>query len=153
MAIKAISQFDAATPTSNDKILFEQNGEGKSTTLADLPVFTKTQTALNTKVNTANVLSLEELMAATTFTGKVANASITRDLKDYKYEFYQLNNPEDARGIYGVGSDILTEGNSYNAYLVFNIAWITLRFKITVSGVYVSYKYGDNNYTTPVKIA
>ena len=51
MAIKAISQFDAATPASNDKILFEQNGEGKSTTLADLPVSTKTQAALNTKVN------------------------------------------------------------------------------------------------------
>ena len=36
MAIKTISQFDAATPASNDKILFEQNGEGKSTTIANL---------------------------------------------------------------------------------------------------------------------
>ena len=36
MAIKAISQFDAATPTSNDKILFEQNGEGKSATFGDV---------------------------------------------------------------------------------------------------------------------
>ena len=51
MAIKAISQFDAATPTSNDKILFEQNGEGKSTALADLPISTKAQAALNTKIN------------------------------------------------------------------------------------------------------
>ena len=51
MAIKAISQFDAATPTSNDKILFEQNGEGKSTALADLPISTKAQAALNTKVS------------------------------------------------------------------------------------------------------
>lgn len=51
MAIKTISQFDAATPTSNDKILFEQNGEGKSTALADLPISTKAQAALNTKVS------------------------------------------------------------------------------------------------------
>ena len=51
MAIKAISQFDAATPTSNDKILFEQNGEGKSTALADLPIPTKVQAALNTKIS------------------------------------------------------------------------------------------------------
>ena len=35
MAIKAISQFDAATPTSNDKILFEQNGEGKSCSIGE----------------------------------------------------------------------------------------------------------------------
>ena len=36
MAIKAISQFDAAMPASNDKILFEQNGEGKSATVKDI---------------------------------------------------------------------------------------------------------------------
>ena len=36
MAIKTISQFDAATPASNDKILFEQNGEGKSANIGDL---------------------------------------------------------------------------------------------------------------------
>ena len=35
MAIKAISQFDAAMPTSNDKILFEQNGEGKSCSIGE----------------------------------------------------------------------------------------------------------------------
>lgn len=79
MAIKAISQFDAATPASNDKILFEQNGEGKSATLADLPVSTKTQTALDTKVNTANVLSLEEIMATTDLTGKVASAGSVKN--------------------------------------------------------------------------
>lgn len=36
MAIKTISQFDAATPSSNDKILFEQNGEGKSANIRNL---------------------------------------------------------------------------------------------------------------------
>lgn len=36
MAIKTISQFDAAIPALNDKILFEQNGEGKSANIRDL---------------------------------------------------------------------------------------------------------------------
>ena len=35
MAIKTISQFDAATPTKSDRILIEQNGEGKNTVLID----------------------------------------------------------------------------------------------------------------------
>lgn len=63
MAIKTISQFDAATPTSSDKILFEQNGEGKSTTIGDA-------------VNTCS-LSYEEIMASTDpsdLSGKVASA-------------------------------------------------------------------------------
>ena len=38
MAIKAISQFDAAIPTPSDKILFEQNGEGKSCNIGDLGI-------------------------------------------------------------------------------------------------------------------
>ena len=75
MAIKTISQFDAATPTSNDKILFEQNGEGKSTALADLPIPTKTQTALDKKVNISDVLSIDDIYASTDLTGKVASAS------------------------------------------------------------------------------
>lgn len=48
---KKISDFPSGAPTSNDKILFEQNGEGKSTTLADLPISTKAQAALNTKIS------------------------------------------------------------------------------------------------------
>ena len=75
MAIKAISQFDAATPTSSDKILFEQNGEGKSTALADLPISTKTQAALDTKINKTDSLTLEEIMASTDLSGKVTSAS------------------------------------------------------------------------------
>lgn len=80
MAIKAISQFDAATPTSNDKILFEQNGEGKSAALADLPVSTKTQDALGTKVNTSNVLTLEQIQASTNLKGKLAGADSIKTL-------------------------------------------------------------------------
>ena len=68
MAIKAISQFDAATPTSNDKILFEQNGEGKSTTIGNA-------------VNTCS-LTLEQIIATTDLTGKVASASSVKDLNE-----------------------------------------------------------------------
>lgn len=82
MAIKAISQFDAAMPTSNDKILFEQNGEGKSTVLADLPVSTKTQAALNTKVNTADVLTISQIITSPDLSGKVASASSVKDLNE-----------------------------------------------------------------------
>lgn len=64
MAIKTISQFDAAVPTDNDYILFEQNGEGKHTTIGGA-------------VNTCS-LSYEEIMATNPepdLTGKVASAS------------------------------------------------------------------------------
>lgn len=68
MAIKTISQFDAATPTSNDKILFEQNGEGKSTTIGNA-------------VNTCS-LTYEEIMESTDLSGKVASASVLKTLSD-----------------------------------------------------------------------
>ena len=69
MAIKAISQFDAAIPTSNDKILFEQNGEGKSCNIGDA-------------VNTCS-LTYEEIMATTTnLSGKIASASVLKTLSD-----------------------------------------------------------------------
>lgn len=67
MAIKTISQFEAAAPTSNDKILFEQNGEGKSATIGDA-------------VNTCS-LTYEEIMASTDLLGKVSSASALKHLK------------------------------------------------------------------------
>ena len=66
MAIKAISQFDAATPTSNDKILFEQNGDGKSTTIGNA-------------VNTCS-LTLEEIKSITNLSGKIASASALKEV-------------------------------------------------------------------------
>lgn len=73
--VNKISDFPNVTPTASDKILVENGGTGKSATLANLPISTKTQTALNEKVNTANVLTLEEIQATTDLTGKVASAS------------------------------------------------------------------------------
>ena len=80
MAIKTISQFDAATPASNDKILFEQNGEGKSATLAELPIPTKVQSKLDTKINYTDSLPYEEIMASTDLSGKVASASALKNI-------------------------------------------------------------------------
>lgn len=71
MAIKTISQFDAAVPTDNDYILFEQNGEGKSTTISDA-------------VNTC-ALSYEEIMASADLSGKVASAEALKTLGDSSY--------------------------------------------------------------------
>ena len=85
MAIKAISQFDAATPTSNDKILFEQNGDGKSTTIGNA-------------VNTCS-LTLEEIQATTDLTGKVASANALKDLN--------------SRGVYKIyTADTVQTGNA-----------------------------------------
>lgn len=72
MAIKTISQFDAATPASNDKILFEQNGEGKNCSIGEA-------------VNTCS-LTLEEIQATTDLTGKVAGAKSAKDINNYLRE-------------------------------------------------------------------
>ncbi len=70
MAIKTISQFDAATPASNDKILFEQNGEGKSATIGSA-------------VNTCS-LTLEEIEASTNLSGKIASANALLNSREIK---------------------------------------------------------------------
>ena len=84
MAIKAISQFDAATPTSNDKILFEQNGEGKSCSIGEA-------------VNTCS-LTYEEIMATNPvpdLSGKIASASVLKTLSDNLSGFSVLKSYHD----------------------------------------------------------
>ena len=63
MAIKTISQFPSGTPTNDDYILFEQNGEGKSAKFSDCS------------------LRYEEIMASTDLSGKIASASALKSLK------------------------------------------------------------------------
>lgn len=58
MAIKKISEFTSGTPTASDKILFEQNGTGKSTNFADIPIPTKVQTALDDLQNKTNIIDV-----------------------------------------------------------------------------------------------
>lgn len=68
MAIKKISEFVSGTPTSDSKILFEQNEKGKSCTIGDA-------------VNTCS-LTYEEIMATNPvpdLSGKIASAGALYD--------------------------------------------------------------------------
>lgn len=60
MAIKKISEFTSTTPTASDKILIEQSGAGRSTTIGNA-------------VNTCS-LTYEQIQASTDLEGKVASA-------------------------------------------------------------------------------
>ena len=59
--VKKISDFPSATPTANDKILVENGGTGKSTTISNA-------------INTCS-LTYEEIMATTDLSGKIASAN------------------------------------------------------------------------------
>ena len=78
--VKKISGFPSVTPASSDKILIEQGGEGKSATLANLPISTKTQNSLDTKINKTDALSYKEIMASTDLTNKVASAEALKEI-------------------------------------------------------------------------
>ena len=70
--VKKISDFPSVTPTANDKILVENGGTGKSTTIVNA-------------VNTCS-LTLEEIQATTDLTGKIASAeSAKKILKQLNY--------------------------------------------------------------------
>ena len=78
--VNKISDFPSVTPASSDKILIEQGGEGKSATLADLPIPTSVQSKLDTKVSYSDSLTYEEIMASTDLTNKVASASALKEM-------------------------------------------------------------------------
>ena len=99
MAIKAISQFDAATPTSNDKILFEQNGDGKSTTIGNA-------------VNTCS-LTLEEIQASTDLTNKIPKASAIVSIDN---KFLKVLNGYS--GYIGLGETIRFQRGPYGCFLL-----------------------------------
>ena len=72
--VKKISDFPSATPTESDKILIENGGTGKSTTIVNA-------------VNTCS-LTLEEIQASTDLTGKVASAITARKVvRTYGYAY------------------------------------------------------------------
>ena len=64
--VKKISGFPSVTPTASDKILVENGGTGKSTTIVKA-------------VNTCS-LTFEKIMASTNLTGKVASASALKEV-------------------------------------------------------------------------
>ena len=67
--VKKISDFPNVTPTANDKLLIENGGTGKSTTIVNA-------------VNTCS-LTLEEIQASTDLTGKIASASALKKVDGY----------------------------------------------------------------------
>ena len=68
--VKKISNFPSVTPNASDKILVENGGTGKSTTIKNA-------------VNTCS-LTLEEIQATTNLTGKVAGADSIKNLLNNK---------------------------------------------------------------------
>ena len=64
--VNKISDFPIVTPTASDKLLIEQGGAGKSTTIVNA-------------VNTCS-LTLEEIKETTDLTGKVASASALKEI-------------------------------------------------------------------------
>lgn len=92
MAIKKISEFVAGTPTSDSKILFEQNEKGKSATISDA-------------VNTCT-LTYEEIMdSAADLTNKVASASSVKTLGDNQENWKSLSEIIYVNGISAFESD------------------------------------------------
>ena len=51
MAINKISEFPKVTPSAEDKILIEKNGEGGHINLSEMPVSTPVKTKLTGEVN------------------------------------------------------------------------------------------------------
>ena len=143
--VKKISDFPSVTPTANDKILVENGGTGKSAKLLDLPISKKTQTALDTKVNKTDSLTLEEIMATTDLTGKVASAKSAKDLNSNKYSFYKMTSETDFKdGSFNVGSNVI---NSIG-YITFNMDWIRIQFKVSNTNLLVRFKYGGSNFSS-----
>ncbi len=51
MAINKISEFSKVTPSADDKILIEKNGEGGHINLSEMPVSTSVNTRITGEVN------------------------------------------------------------------------------------------------------
>ena len=141
--VKMISDFPSVTPTASDKLLIENGGTGKSATLADLPISEKTQKAIDVKVNKTDSLTLEEIMATTDLTNKVASASSAKEINQNTMPFYQMKSENDFRMNNSIGTMITTSSDPI-AYITFNIVWVKIQFKVVSGALYVRYKYGDS---------
>lgn len=83
--VNKISDFPSVTPALSDKILIEQGGEGKSATLADLPIPKSVQNKLDTKVNYTDALSYADIINSSDLTNKMASAEALKTLGDSSY--------------------------------------------------------------------
>ena len=131
--VKKISDFPSVTPTANDKLLVENGGTGKSTTIKNA-------------VNTCS-LTLEEIQASTDLTGKIASASSVKSLDIHKMNFYIASSDTDYRNDYSIGSFIDDSTSNPSGHIIFNLSWIRLQFKINDSAIFVRFKYGKSEAT------
>lgn len=103
--VKKISDFPNVTPTANDKILVENGGTGKSTTIKNA-------------VNTCS-LTYEEIMATTDLSGKVASASA---LKNIASRGFYHNDGESLSVVINSPCLIIIRGDGNTSYYIGMIA-------------------------------
>ena len=115
-----------------------------TTTDTHYPSENLVKSALDTKVNTADVLTLEQIQATTDLTGKVASASSVKSLDVHKMEFYVPSSDTDYRDNNSIGFFIDSSGASPVGHIIFNIAWIRMQFKIHDDAIFVRFKYGGS---------
>ena len=127
--VNKISDFPSVTPTKNDKILIEQGGTGKSTTIGDA-------------VNTCS-LTYEEIMASTDLSGKVASASGLKSLNNLISNI--VNTIIANNNLYnllkgGVNSIKIESGTSIGSYTApNNLRGIAVRDKTNIIGFVMSF--------------
>ena len=159
--VKKISDFPNVTPTANDKLLIEQGGTGKSTTIVNA-------------VNTCS-LTLEEIKEATSLTGKVASASALK--QTYEKTVYKNTvsgtfntatktitfNFSSLKGFHGMFVFTFSLSNGGNFVIAFLSAWGAVELgriaqnevgNVTIKG-YIetgdfSIAFNNNKFTSPL---
>ena len=115
-----------------------------TTTDTHYPSENLVKSALDTKVNTADVLTAEEILATTDLTGKVASASSVKSLNADNMKFYKASSDTDYRDGYSIGVFIDDTGSAPSGHIIFNISWIRMQFKINDDAIFVRFKYGGS---------
>ena len=101
--VKKISDFPSVTPTANDKLLVENGGTGKSTTIRNA-------------VNTCS-LTYEEIMASTNLSGKIASAESLKVVNNKLGAFKYFGNTQ----VVSTSTTTLDGFENYEAYLIVDV--------------------------------
>ena len=102
-------------------------------------------------IKSENILETLEEIVANTQSGKVAGALAVKELNSNlsnKLNYYVMNSVDDT-GNYelSIGFGVINDGGYYKGYIIINILWISLEFKITGAQLYRRFKYADNGWT------
>lgn len=117
MAIKKISEFVSATPTSEDKILFEHNGAGKSATISDV----RSAMGLSTVATSGNYndLSNKPSLATVATSGSYTDLSNKPTIPNVRVGFYISDlNQATTSGFYRTQDGQANSPNSYGQLIV-----------------------------------